>query len=53
MDIVRVRKPDDWHLHFREGEMLTDVLLYSGRTVARALAEPNTKDGIKTSTLSN
>ena len=27
---ITIRKPDDWHLHVRDGEMLKAVLPYHG-----------------------
>ncbi|MES2146204.1 MAG: dihydroorotase [Pseudomonadota bacterium] len=38
IDIVR---PDDWHLHLRDGAMLRGVLPESARHFARALVMPN------------
>lgn len=38
---IYLRKPDDWHVHLREGEMLAAVLPYTARYAARALVMPN------------
>ncbi len=36
-----VRRPDDWHLHLRDGEMLKNVLPATARQFARAIVMPN------------
>ncbi len=38
---ITIIKPDDWHLHLRDGEMLKRVLPYSSRFFARAIIMPN------------
>lgn len=35
------RRPDDWHLHLRDGAMLAGVIAHSARQFARAIAMPN------------
>jgi len=40
-DRLTLRRPDDWHLHLRDGAMLAGVLPYSARDFARALIMPN------------
>ena len=34
-------RPDDWHLHLRDGEMLEAVVAASARDFARAIIMPN------------
>ncbi len=41
-------QPDDWHVHFREGEMLEEITQYSSRINKRCIAMPNTKIPITT-----
>jgi dihydroorotase len=41
MDAISLRRPDDWHVHFRDGAMLTAVLPYTVRQFARAIVMPN------------
>lgn len=41
MDNLTIRRPDDWHLHLRDGAMLTAVAPYSARQFARAIIMPN------------
>ena len=36
-----IRRPDDWHVHLRDGEMLEAVAGYSARRFARAIVMPN------------
>ncbi|MBH0113839.1 dihydroorotase [Novosphingobium sp. YJ-S2-02] len=38
---ITIRRPDDWHLHLRDGEMLEAVLGYTARQFARAIVMPN------------
>lgn len=41
-------RPDDWHLHLRDGEMLASVLPDTARRFARAIIMPNLKPPITT-----
>jgi dihydroorotase len=41
VETVTLRRPDDWHVHLRDGEMLTTVLRYTARQFARAIVMPN------------
>jgi dihydroorotase len=36
-----LRRPDDWHVHLRDGEMLKAVAPYTARQFARAIVMPN------------
>jgi dihydroorotase len=38
---LSIRRPDDWHLHLRDGAMLAAVLPQSARYFARAIIMPN------------
>ena len=38
---LTIRRPDDWHLHLRDGAMLEGVLPHSARHFARAIIMPN------------
>jgi len=38
---LTIRKPDDWHVHLRDGEMLIRVAPYTARQFARAIVMPN------------
>jgi len=38
---LTLRRPDDWHAHFRDGAMLAAVLPFTARQFARAIVMPN------------
>jgi dihydroorotase len=38
---LTIRKPDDWHVHLRDGGMLQRVAPYTARQFARAIVMPN------------
>lgn len=40
-DTLTIRRPDDWHVHLRDGDMLRDVVAYTARQFARAIVMPN------------
>jgi dihydroorotase len=40
-DMITMRRPDDWHVHFRDGAMLRAVLPSTTRQFARAIVMPN------------
>jgi len=40
-DSLRIARPDDWHLHLRDGAALAAVLPHSARQFARAIVMPN------------
>ena len=39
---IKIIQPDDWHVHFREDDMLSVVTKYSSRINRRCIAMPNT-----------
>ncbi|EHN69114.1 dihydroorotase [Aliivibrio fischeri] len=41
MTTLTITRPDDWHLHLRDGDVLTDTVRDSGRYNGRALIMPN------------
>lgn len=41
LERLTIRRPDDWHVHLRDGEMLKAVAGYTARTFARAIVMPN------------
>lgn len=41
MQSITLRTPDDWHLHFRDGEMLSETVPATARCFARAIVMPN------------
>ena len=38
---IIIRQPDDWHVHLRDGEILTSVVQFTARQFARAIVMPN------------
>ncbi|MFW5634650.1 MAG: dihydroorotase [Erythrobacter sp.] len=40
-DSLTIRRPDDWHLHFRDGAVMRAVVPYTARQFARAIVMPN------------
>jgi len=44
--LIKIIQPDDWHVHFREDEMLKVVTKYSSRVNRRCIAMPNTSNPI-------
>lgn len=41
MDSITLRRPDDWHLHLRDGAMLAGIAPESARHFGRAIIMPN------------
>jgi dihydroorotase len=41
LDALTIRRPDDWHLHLRDGAALAAVLPFSAARFARAIVMPN------------
>ena len=40
-DTITIRRPDDWHVHLRDGAMLETVAPHTARQFARAIVMPN------------
>lgn len=40
-DQITIRRPDDWHVHLRDGDMLNAVVHHTARQFARAIVMPN------------
>lgn len=45
-ETLTFRRPDDWHLHLRDGDVLRGVLPYSARQFARAIVMPNLSEPV-------
>jgi dihydroorotase len=45
---ITLRRPDDWHLHLRDGEVLQTVLRHTARQFGRAVVMPNLKSPVTT-----
>ena len=48
---LTLTRPDDWHLHLRDGAALAAVLPYSARQFGRAIVMPNLKPPVTTTAL--
>jgi dihydroorotase len=45
---ITLTRPDDWHLHLRDGEALASVVGHTARQFARAIVMPNLKPPVTT-----
>ncbi|VCU69563.1 Dihydroorotase [Pigmentiphaga humi] len=48
LSTLTITRPDDWHLHLRDGEALAAVAAHSARQFARAIIMPNLKPPVTT-----
>src|ERR1043165_1790782 len=48
---LTITRPDDWHLHLRDGAALKAVLPFTARQFARAIVMPNLKPPVTTTEL--
>ena len=48
---LSLTRPDDWHLHLRDGEALRALLPHTARQFARAIVMPNLKPAVTTTAL--
>lgn len=48
MDTLTLTRPDDWHVHLRDGDMLAAVLPDTARRFARAIVMPNLRPPVRT-----
>jgi len=51
MNRITITRPDDWHLHLRDGEHLRAVLPDTARRFARAIVMPNLRPPVVTTKL--
>jgi dihydroorotase len=47
-DQITIRRPDDWHVHLRDGAMMEAVVSHTARQFARAIVMPNLSPPITT-----
>lgn len=45
---ITITRPDDWHLHLRDGPVLADLLPHTARCFRRAIVMPNLKPPLTT-----
>jgi dihydroorotase len=48
MDQLTLKRPDDWHVHLRDGTAMASVLADTARQFARAIVMPNLKPPVRT-----
>ncbi|WP_104203476.1 dihydroorotase [Billgrantia saliphila] len=48
MNVITLTRPDDWHLHVRDGEALAAVVPATARQMGRAIIMPNLKPPVTT-----
>ncbi len=46
MQKLTITKPDDWHLHLREGADMASIVKFSARQMGRAIIMPNLKNPV-------
>ncbi|HEX2553362.1 MAG TPA: dihydroorotase [Microvirga sp.] len=51
MRTLTIRRPDDWHVHFRDGAMLSTVVPYTARAFGRAIVMPNLTPPVTTAAM--
>ena len=47
-DTLTIRRPDDWHVHLRDGDILKGVAIHTARQFARAIVMPNLSPPVTT-----
>jgi dihydroorotase len=50
---LEIRRPDDWHVHLRDGDMLRAVAPWTARQFARAIVMPNLSPPVTTIAAAN
>jgi dihydroorotase len=43
INTIEITRPDDWHLHVRDGDVLRDVIKHTASQFERAIIMPNLK----------
>jgi dihydroorotase len=51
METLTLLRPDDWHLHLRDGAQLKDVVAFTARQFGRAIIMPNLKPPVTTTAM--
>jgi dihydroorotase len=51
VDAISITRPDDWHLHLRDGAAMAAVLPATARQFARAIVMPNLRPPVTTTAL--
>ncbi|MRD47564.1 dihydroorotase [Caenimonas koreensis] len=50
-DEITIRRPDDWHLHVRDGDVLATVVPHTAAQFARAIIMPNLRPPVTTAAM--
>ncbi|NJS15311.1 MAG: dihydroorotase [Sphingopyxis sp.] len=50
-DRLIIRRPDDWHVHLRDGPALADIVPHTARQFARAIVMPNLSPPVTTAAM--
>ena len=45
---LTLTRPDDWHVHLRDGDAMRDAVVHTARRFARAIVMPNLKPPVST-----
>ncbi|WP_277188113.1 dihydroorotase [Caballeronia sp. BR00000012568055] len=53
LNTLTIARPDDWHLHVRDGDTLAAVLPHTARQFGRAIIMPNLKPPVTTTALAS
>ena len=53
MRTLTIRRPDDWHVHFRDGDMLKAVVPFTARQFGRAIVMPNLTPPVTTAAMAD
>ena len=53
MTQLQLTTPDDWHLHFRDGDMLQETVPATARCFRRAVVMPNLVPPVTTGALAS
>jgi dihydroorotase len=48
VDEITIKRPDDWHLHLRDGDVMRAVLPFTAELYGRAIIMPNLKPPVTT-----
>ena len=48
MNSLTIRRPDDWHVHLRDGAALASVVTFTAERFGRAIVMPNLKPPVTT-----
>lgn len=53
LESLTIRRPDDWHVHLRDGDMMRGVVGHTARQFARAIVMPNLSPPVTTAAMAS